>query len=491
MNHHFLTPQLEDIKKEVIKYAIDFGLEFYPIEFLLISPAELNSIAALSGFPKRVTNWRFGQDFESINKKYKYGNSKIYELVINTNPVYAYLLNTNTIIDQKLVMAHVCGHADFFYNNYWFKNTNKRMLDVMADNSIKVDEIIEKRGLDTVESFIDACESLADLVDPYHIKDFKPPEDNDEELIVPIKLPAKNYMDGYINPKEYIEKQKKKIEEEKQKKKIFPEKPERNILQFILEHAPLEKWQKRILSIIIEEIFYFLPQRMTKIINEGFAVFSHSKLITEKLANCSEIIDYCDRHSSVLAANKHFNPYKLGFELFNSIEDRWNRGAFGLEWEQCDNLEKKKNWNLNLNKGKEKVLQVRKTHNDISLIQEFLTPEFCNEQKLFFFRQPDPNFGFSDINREFDMIKGKLLTQLTNGGRPVIELINANFENKGEMLLQHVHDGRPLDRMTGQDCLHNLFKLWTRPIHLQTIDIDENSKSVIWHYDGEQHWITA
>lgn len=492
MKDHSLTPELEEIKNKVIQEALNLGLAFDPIEFLLVSPKELNSIAAYGGFPKRITNWRFGQEFELLNKKYKYGNSKIYELVINTDPVYAYLLNTNAIVDQKLVMSHVCGHADFFKNNYWFKNSNKKMLDIMANNAVKVEKIIEKEGLEIVENFIDACESLNNLIDPHSAPTFKAIiDDNEKELELPVKLPAKNYMDTYINPKEFIQKQKKEIEANKEKKKLFPEKPERNILSFLLEYAPIKKWQKEILSMIIDEIYYFLPQRMTKITNEGWAVVTHNMLMTKKLANCSDIIDYCDRHSGVLAANNSLNPYKLGYELFKSIEDRWNRGAFGLEWERCDSYEEKKNWNLNLNKGLEKILQVRQTHNDITLIQEFLTPEFCEEQKLFFYRQPDPNFGFSDINKEYHMIKGQLLTQLTNGGYPVIELINANFENKGELFLSHIHDGRPLDRRMGQDCLNNLYKIWSRPVHLQTIDMDETTKEIVWHYDGEQHWITS
>lgn len=487
-----LTPELEKIRNTVLEKAKSLGLSFFPIEFLLVSPRDLNNIAAYEGFPKRMGHWKFGQEFEILHKKYKHGLAKIYELVINNDPVYAYLMNTNPVVDQKLVMAHVCGHADFFYNNMWFKDTDRNMLDQMANNAVKVERMVEKHGVTEIENFINICFSLSNLIDPYSEKSqrylFKEVEET-PNIETPVKLPAKNYMDSYINPKEYIDLQKKQIEDNKEKKKKFPECPERDVLGFLIQHAPMERWQRDIMGMVREESYYFMPQRLTKVSNEGYASFWHSKLMTEHLAESKDIVDYCSVHAGVLSS-PGFNPYKIGIEIWRDIEDRWNRGAHGPKWEACESYEEKKNWNTHENKGLEQVKLLRKSCNDLTLLDDYLTPEFCKEQKLFSYKKPDPDFGYSEISEEFSKIKKQLLLKFSNGGLPVIKLVDANYQNKGELLLVHINDGRYLDRNMGQDTLHNLYKVWTRPVHLVTADSDEPTRDETWHFDGSQHWIT-
>ncbi len=115
-----------------------------------------------------------------------------------------------------------------------------------------------------------------------------------------------------------------------------------------MQHAPLKNWQQDIVSIIRDEAYYFAPQGMTKIMNEGWASYWHSKMMTQDIMSDSEVIDFADAHSGTMAmAPNGFNPYKVGIELFRDIEDRWNRGKFGLEYEQCDNMIQKANWNKN------------------------------------------------------------------------------------------------------------------------------------------------
>src|SRR5690606_3336846 len=153
--------------------------------------------------------------------------------------------------------------------------------------------------------------------------------DKEKEQEIP-KLRAKQYMEDYINPPEFIEAQRRRMEQRAKKKEKFPAEPVRDVLLFLIQNAPIESWQRDCLQIIRREAYYFAPQAMTKIMNEGWASYWHSKIMTEKAASAAEIIDYADACAGVLAtAPGRLNPYKLGIELFRNIEERWNRGQFG------------------------------------------------------------------------------------------------------------------------------------------------------------------
>ena len=389
-------------------------------------------------------------------------------------------------------MIHVCGHADFFKNNRWFGGTDLQMIDQMANNASRVRRMIDLHGESRVEDFLDICYSLENLVDPYlaHIKRKSPVrhEDDKDPTKQPIpKLKSNDYMDRFINTKDFLDLQKRKQEESKRKSKLFPEDPDRDILGFLVDHAPMERWQRDVLGMVREEANYFSPQRMTKIMNEGWATKIHSMFMTTGLADHSEIIDYCDSQSRAIATNgQSLNPYRLGLHLYKDIEDRWNKGKFGPEWDRCEDLVKRHQWDLKLGLGKEKIFQVRKTHNDLTFIDEFLTPEFCAENQLFSFKMND--FSHTEIQREFVKVKDQLLKMLANGGSPVIQVANANHDNKGELKLEHVADGQELDYKKAKATMQSLFKVWTRPVHVETIQLEgETQKKVLWSYDGSTH----
>src|SRR5215467_12767117 len=161
-----LPPYLLDIQHEIEGYGRAYGLDFWELSFEILDYKRMQEVAAFGGFPVRYPHWRFGMDFDHLTKSHIYGLSKIYEMVINNNPAYAYLLEGNSLVDQKMVMAHVLGHVDFFKNNYFFSKTNRRMIDGMANHATRVRRHIERLGLDKVESFIDACLCLENLIDP-------------------------------------------------------------------------------------------------------------------------------------------------------------------------------------------------------------------------------------------------------------------------------------------------------------------------------------
>ncbi|MCA9596621.1 MAG: SpoVR family protein [Myxococcales bacterium] len=490
--------------------AREYGLDFFPTVFEMLTYDQMNEIAAYGGFPNRYPHWRYGMEYERLSKSYEYGLSKIYEMVINNNPSFAYLLEGNSFTDQKLVMCHVYGHVDFFKNNFAFRATdldssghvvdpqkrasgeygpNRKWIDKMANHGSAVRRIVDRHGISKVEEFIDNCLSLENLIDPYSrfVVRNRRVELSEEpsEVEVP-RLRAKDYMDDFINPEEYIEEQKKKMVEERQKQRTkFPAETTKDVLLFLLENAPLERWERVILGVIREEAYYFVPQMQTKIMNEGWASYWHSKLMTERVADANDIIDYAENNAGVMATSGgRLNPYKLGVELYRHIEERWDKGQFGREWEECEDLDEKKNWDLRLGLGKQKIFEVRALYTDVTFIDEFLTPEFAIENKMFTYGWSNRNERFEIDTREFQAVKEKLLSQLTNFGNPHILVDDANYENRGELLLKHDHHGVDLRMDYARETLKALVRVWKRPVVLAT---EMDGKPTLIRFDGSEH----
>ena len=487
-----LPAELAKIQDEIRRYAEGYRLDFFETIFEIVEFDELNEVASYGGFPTRYPHWRFGMEYEELSKGYSYGLQKIYELVINNDPCYAYLMKCNNLVDQKLVMAHVYGHCDFFKNNLWFAYTNRKMMDEMANHATQARRYCEKHGEEVVEDFVDVCLSLENLIDLHSpfiqrkLDTAKRNPETEDESKQPVKLRSKNYMDSFINPAEFLEEQRKISEEKrKEKKRKFPEIPERDILMFLIENAPLDRWQADVLSIIREEAYYFSPQGQTKIMNEGWATYWHSKIMTERCLTDAEVIDYADHHSgTLLTGNGRLNPYKLGVELFRDIEDRWNKGKFGKEYEECDDWSTRKTWDKKIGLGQQKIFEVRKLYNDLMFIDAFLTPEFCHDHGLFVYNYNDRNNMYEISTREFKAIKEKLLNSLTNFGQPLIRVEDANYLNRGELYLIHDHDGVDLKIDEAKETLTNLYKVWARPVHIETI-LDEIK--ILLSYDGQEH----
>ncbi|MCC6527222.1 MAG: SpoVR family protein [Polyangiaceae bacterium] len=507
-----ILPRYLQVERERVDKAVrQVGLDPFPTVFEMITYDQMNEIASFLGFPSRYQHWRFGMEYERLSKSYEYGLSKIYEMVINNNPAYAYLLEGNSLTDQRLVMAHVYAHVDFFKNNFCFRATdldtlgsvidpsqrqadyrpNRRWIDKMANHGSLVARHIERQGIDKVESFIDHCLSLENLIDPWTPftarAEKKKPVDEEEgprEIDVP-RLAAKDYMEDFINPREYLDRQRRKIEREQEQQKRFPPEPQRDVLRFLMDHAPLERWERDVLSVVRAEAQYFVPQMQTKIMNEGWASYWHSKIMTEHILSAAEIVDYADRNSGVMAtAPGQLNPYKLGVELYRSIETRWNRGQFGREWEECQNLEDKRHWDMRLGLGQKRIFQVRALYNDVTFIDEFLTPEFVREHKMYSFGYSGKSGNYEIESRDFAAVKQKLLFQLTNFGNPYIRVHDANHQNRGELLLVHEHQGVDLRKDYAQATLEAMVRVWKRPCAVAT---KLDGKNVLVRYDGSEH----
>ena len=882
-------PELLAAKKQIREQARAYGLDFFPVIYEMCDYEQMNQIAAYGGFPQRYPHWRFGMEYERLRKQHHYGLGRIYEMVINNDPCYAYLQESNALVDQKVVIAHVYGHSDFFKCNLWFSQTNRKMMDEMANHSTHVRKHIEKHGHSTVEKWLDICLSVEHLIDPHSMflnrgpLDTKPAPPTRDDSVA--KYASKDYMDRWINPPAKIEAEAKKLRDEKAKMRhASPTKPTRDVLSYLLEHARLEDWQADCLSIVREESYYYAPQGMTKVMNEGWAcvvsgslvftdqgvlrmgdivgdrkgvkisdgdqpsgvydwaqfsdretmkirtrrgleiegslthqlrlpdgswkrldelklgdrviiaggsglwatqpvqldwkpirrmtlmdaadraqvsidtvlrfregsnvrrstqiasavaeyetglttatlmhnkrqvvtlpeivdesvasflgyligdghisavkrviglttgdeeqadtfaalvlklfgltcrkkkdegrwrvLFSsetikdflvhlgmktgvcartkevpdvilrspapvvssflrayfdcdgyagkqgvilstssgslgrtvqllllnfgilssrrphkdgcwhvhaagkscelfqkhvgfglerkqralqtyldthhwykeevwtdeivaiesgradvfdisvtethryaaqgfinhnsywHSTLMTKHFLDASEVIDYADHHSgTVHMPPGNFNPYKIGIELFRDIEDRWNKGKFGKEYDEADTLGAKKKWDRGLGQGREKIFEVRRVYNDVNFIDEFMTPEFIEKHKFYQYGR-DPHTGqLRILSRDPQRIKQTMLYHLTNMGQPFIYVVDGNYCNRGELYLAHKHNGLDIEIKYAVETLKNLHKIWQRPVHLQA-RIDDDM--ILFSYAGDQ-----
>ena len=499
---------LTSLPKEIVEqaeiiagHARREGLDFFPTVFEMLTSEQISQVAAYGGFPQRYPHWRFGMEYERLRKQDRYGLGKIYEMVINNDPCYAYLLSNNLPVDHKTVIAHVYGHGDFFKHNVWFSKTNRQMIDAMANHGTRIRRYIDRHGVEAVEQLIDTFLSLENLIDPHSMfmKRSKPRgsenEHDKDKAPVAVRFPAKSYMDRYINPPDQLardrERQKREAESAYDR---FPVKPVRDVLLFLMQNAPLEDWEADVLSIIREEAYYFAPQGMTKIMNEGWASYWHSTLMTQYILQDDELIDYCEHHAGTLATSPgRLNPYKLGIELFRDIERRWNTGRYGHEYEACDDMATRREWGKGKgpkgrvvgrgSPGREKIYEVRALYNDVTFLDEFLTPEFMEEQDLYHYRQDPATGRMVVVSRDFDKIKKQLLFMLTNHAQPYIYIMDGNFRNRGELYLAHRHTGADIEIKFAMETLKRIYAVWKRPVHLNARIDDE---PILFTCDGEQ-----
>src|SRR6476659_7142546 len=141
--------ELEIVVEQIWEVARGFGLDPYPTNFEIV-PAPVMYEVGSYALPGRYSHWTFGKAYHKMKTMYDFGLSKIYEVVINSNPSYAFLLENNSFLQNKLVIAHVLGHVDFFKHNVYFSSTNRRMIDDAAMHARRINEYEFKYGRKTV-----------------------------------------------------------------------------------------------------------------------------------------------------------------------------------------------------------------------------------------------------------------------------------------------------------------------------------------------------
>jgi stage V sporulation protein R len=385
-----IGPELRAQQREVEDRARELGLDVPEVTYELVDHRELNEIAAYGGFPVRYPHWRFGMEYDRLLKGHTYGLQRIYELVVNTEPVVAYLLRQNSAVEQKLVMAHVCGHADFFRANAWFSHTDRNMLDVMASHGARIRALADRHGRAEVESFVDRVLSLDNLVDAGAMS---------RARRVPGNAPP---LDG--------------------------EAPAGDVLGHLLLFAPLAGWQQEVLALLRDEAYYFLPQALTKVMNEGWASFWHSRLMTGTLLRDAEVVDYAESHAGAMGGDGPMNPYKLGLELYLSLLDRAGGDLRPL-------------------------FEARAIHNDVTFVENFLDPAFCLAH------------GLAESEEQFWQVREETLASLTNGGHPVIRLVAGEGP---DLELVHCWSGNELQLDQAEETLRCLHAVWRGPVRLYT-----------------------
>lgn len=502
---------------EVIQVCKDEGLDPYELVIEEYNADEIAELGAYGGFPVRYPHFNFGQQYETLYHQYHSGMGKIYEMVVNSDPTYMYLQRNNPIVDNLTVVAHALAHSDFFKNNIYFNNTNRNMMNVMANHGQKIRQYMDIYGHSKVSKFLDACLSIDDLVDPNVIWDdskynvpVKIQFDQPIEQFTPKRIKANDYMDKFVNTEKYLRDQKQKHKRDINKKqKRYPLRPEKDILLFILKHIRLEPWQQNILSIVRDESIYFRPQMLTKVLNEGWASYWDSHIMTKcGYAQDAGIFDYARHHAGVLGGKYAMsNPYRLGNYLLRHVEKRWDKGQFGPEWENCENEIQKRDWDTKAGLGRDKIFQVRKDYGDVNFINEFFTKEFCEEHDYFeYVLDPETN-KYVIKSRDYESIKKQLLSRYVNGGRPVIQL--TVLDNNGIELL-HKYDGTELDPIYVEKTLKMMYNIVNVPIQLKTkVMVTEKVKTYgsvfalnmeaaprkelcnrVYKYDGDKfkHW---
>lgn len=455
---------LQYAAEEITEIAKGFGLDFYPMRYE-ICPADIIYTFGAYGMPTRFSHWSFGKQFHKMKLQYDLGLSQIYELVINSNPCYAFLLESNTLIQNKLIIAHVLAHCDFFKNNSRFSNTRRDMVESMTATAERIAEYEMLYGNEEVERFLDAVLAIQEHIDPSLVRWRHGNEEVEPEEDTPIVRKT-----VYDDLWEIDHKKMKPPTETKWKRN--PASPEKDLLLFILENSrELEEWQRDILTMIREEMLYFWPQMETKIMNEGWATYWHQRIIREMELTTDETIEFAKLNANVIQPSRtSINPYYLGLKIFEDIERRYDHPT-------AEMLE----LGVKPGSGREKMFEVREMDSDISFIRNYLTKELVQKEDLYVFEKKGSHYKISD--KEYRHVQERLIAQRVNGGFPYIVVHDGDYVRNGELYLVHKYEDTELDVPYLENVLPYVHQLWGRIVHLETY---VDNKQVVFSYDGKK-----
>ncbi|MFX3631959.1 MAG: SpoVR family protein [Candidatus Pristimantibacillus sp.] len=469
---------LERSIDEITEIAEGFGLDFYPMRYE-ICPADIIYTFGAYGMPTRFSHWSFGKTFNKMKMQYDFGLSKIYELVINSNPCYAFLLEGNSLIQNKLIVAHVLAHCDFFKNNARFGNTNRNMVESMSATADRIHQYEMDHGAEEVEKFIDAVLAIQEHVDPTIIK----PYQLDKSQYIELLTKEKHRSTKKGSQSEYedlwsLDSEEKAEAESAQAaatlaSKNFPPEPEKDLIWFIEEYSPqLQDWQRDILSMLRDEMLYFWPQIETKIMNEGWASYWHQRIIRELPLTSEETIEFAMLNSSVVQPSRHsLNPYYLGLKIFEDIEKRWDNPT----------PEERERFGRVPGRGRDKIFEVREFDSDISFIRNYMTKKLVDDLDLYVFEKKGPEWKIT--NKSWENIREQLVYSKVNGGFPSLAVLDGDFNRVGELYLKHNYEGTELDLKYVERTLPYVVQLWGKSVHLETIVED---KKIVFSCDGKK-----
>jgi stage V sporulation protein R len=466
--------ELNDAIEQIWEIAtVRFGLDPFPVRFEIVPASVMYEVGSYA-LPGRYSHWTFGKAYHRMKMMYDFGLSKIYEVVINSNPSYAFLLETNSPIQNKMVIAHVLGHVDFFKNNAYFSRTNRRMVDEAAMHARRMADYEFKHGRKVVEEFLDAVLSIEEHIDPnFFIK--KDVRDREKREADNKRRRREGRYDDLLSEDEAGVEDAPKDAEEEHRQRQNLESPEKDLVYFIMKNSPaLEEWQRDIMAMLHEEMEYFVPQMQTKIMNEGWASIWHSRIMREMNLATNDHLEFAELHAGVVSPHKgQLNPYYLGYKIFEEIEKRWNNPTK----EECDKYARRGG------EGRDKIFEVRELDNDISFLRNYLTEELCEELDLFVYQLVDDE-EWTVTEKKWERVRDQLVANMTNFGFPYIDVVDGDYDRNRELYLMHRYEGVEIDMKYARKTLEYVHKLWGRDVHLETV-VDE--EPLVMHYNGTEH----
>ena len=443
---------------EIEEMAKEEGLDFFPVIFEIVD-RDIMLEACSYGLPVRARHWSYGRSYQHQKIYGEMGLSKVYEIVFNNDPSYAFLMDTNPDVINIMVGAHVFGHVHFFKHNAMFQGSDRSMIYRAAERATRVDKYIEQYGLDKVEHLMDIGFALDNHIDW-------------NKGVFRQKYPKKRVIERVNRAGEFEDllnignTNKRRTVERKVVGNKLPPKPEKDLLWFLCNYAPLEDWEQDILGMIREESYYFYPIVVTKIMNEGFASFWHAELMFKynKLSE-EEYLNFAKIHSGVINPGSPFNinPYYLGFKVFTDIRERWDK----LHAEGKSDIT-----------GIQKVIQVAAEEDDASFLRNYLTKDLAVKLGMFNYgyklkRDPDAKdedlteeHGLIELkDRDLDKIIENIIRPTINYGAP---LVTVNEVDGDTLVLGHKDTFGPLDEKYAEKTLEYIYELWGGPIELNT-----------------------
>ncbi|WP_106477487.1 SpoVR family protein [Phytohalomonas tamaricis] len=487
---------LEHYQREIDRIAKDYRLDTYPNQIEIITSEQMMDAYASVGMPVGYHHWSFGKQFLSVEQAYRRGQMGLaYELVINSDPCIAYLMEENTLMMQILVMAHACyGHNSFFKGNYLFRTWTdaSAIVDYLVFARRYISECEERHGVEAVERLLDACHALQS----YGVDRYKRPSPISAEEEAKRQQEREAYLQTQVNalwstipqpPREEL------LQDDDDplglhQRGRYPSEPQENLLYFIEKNAPLlAPWQREVVRIVRKLAQYFYPQRQTQVMNEGWATFWHytimHRLYDEKLIGEGIMLEFLQSHTAVVAQPgfdspyyNGINPYALGFAMFTDIkricehpteEDRrWFPDMVGSDWLET--------LHFAMNNFK-----------DESFIQQFLSPKVMRDLKLFALLDDDRDemleIAAIHDDQGYKQVREALSIQYALGHRePNIQVWEADVRGDRSLTLRHVsNDRRPLDKSV-YPVLRHLHQLWGFAIKLESVNDHEVTQRYQW-----------
>ncbi len=471
---------IEEYLAEIKSIAEEYGLDTYPNQIELITAEQMLDAYASVGMPIGYSHWSFGKHFIKNEQQYRRGHMGLaYEIVINSNPCIAYLMEENTMMMQALVLAHASfGHNSFFKGNYLFRawTDAEAIIDYLVFAKRFISECEERYGIDEVENLLDSCHALQN----HRVDRYKRPypvsmREEKERL-----KEREAYLQSQVNDLWRKTVPQKEAEVEEATQPNFPEEPQENILYFVEKNAPLlEPWQREVVRIVRKIGQYFYPQRQTQVMNEGWACFWHyhimNTLYERGKVTDGFMLEFIQSHTNVVSQpdfdSDYFNginPYALGYAMMTDIkrvcvdpdeeDHRWFPDIAGSDWRQTLDF-------------------AMRNFKDESFISQFLSPRLIREFKLFSILDDDQQSELEVTSIHNDSGYQDIRQALSNQhnlsmNEPNIQVYNVDVRGDRSLTLRHIpHNQVPLAD-TRTEVLKHLHRLWGFGVKLETLDVE-------------------